>query len=83
MANKKQERVKVLTIKLEDSSRMSDVKELIVDSLGAALKTGAARGETTITARFLYKKSAEKALNRVAQILSSEGVSAEVDLQEL
>ena len=59
------------------------MKELIVDSLGAALRAGDMPGETTITARFLYKKSAEKALNRVAQILQEENVLADVELTEI
>lgn len=81
--NRKQEKAKLLTIRLEASSRTRDVKELLIDSLGAALRTGDAPGETTITARFLYKKSAEKALNRVAQILREEDSEAEVELTEI
>ena len=81
--NRKQEKARILTIKLEQSGRTGDVKELLIDTLGAALRTGDAPGETTITARFLYKKSADKALNRVAQILQEEDVTADVDLTEI
>jgi len=81
--NRKQEKARILTIKLEQSSRTGDVKELLIDTLGAALRTGDSPGETTITARFLYKKSADKALNRVAQILQEEDVTADVDLTEI
>lgn len=81
--NRKQEKAKLLTIKLETSTRTRDVKELLIDSLGAALRTGDAPGETTITARFLYKKSAEKALNRVVQILQEENTLADVELTEI
>ena len=81
--NRKQEKAKLLTIRLEQSSRTRDAKELLVDTLGAALRTGDMPGETTITARFLYKKSAEKALNRVAQILQEENVLADVELSEI
>lgn len=81
--NRKQEKARVLTISLEQSSKTKDVKELLIDSLGAALRTGDAPGETTLTARFLYKKSAEKALNRVAQILQEEDVTADVEITEI
>lgn len=81
--NRKQEKAKLLTIRLEQSSRTRDAKELLVDTLGAALRTGDMPGETTITARFLYKKSAEKALNRVVQILQEENVLADVELSEI
>lgn len=81
--NRKQEKAKMLTIKLETSARTRDAKELLIDTLGAALRTGDAPGETTITARFLYKKSADKALNRVAQILQEENVLADVELTEI
>ena len=81
--NRKQEKAKVLTIRLDQGTRTTDVKELIIDSLGAALRTGDAPGETTITARFLYKKSADKALTRVAQILQQENAAAEVEITEL
>lgn len=81
--NRKQEKAQVLTIRLEQSSKTKDVKELLIDSLGAALRTGDAPGETTITARFLYKKSAEKALNRVTQIILEEDAAAEVDLIQI
>lgn len=80
--NRKQEKTRTLTIKLETSSRTNDVKELIIDTLGAALRTGDSPGETTITAKFKYKKSAEKALNRVTQILQEESTMAEVDVTE-
>ena len=43
--NRKQEKAKLLTIKLETSTRTRDVKELLIDSLGAALRTGDAPGE--------------------------------------
>jgi hypothetical protein len=81
--NRKQEKAKILTISLEQSSRTADAKELVVDSLGAALRTGDTPGETVITARFLYSKSAEKALNRVAQLLREEDVQAEITLTEI
>lgn len=80
--NKKQEKVRTLTITLEQGPRTKDVKELIVDTLGAALRTGDTPGETTITAKFKYQKSAEKALNRVAQILQEENTLADMDLTE-
>jgi hypothetical protein len=81
--NRKQEKVRVLTIKLEQTSRTNDVRELIVDTLGMALRTGDSPGETTITAKFKYAKSAEKALNRIAQILQTEDTLADVDVAEL
>lgn len=81
--NRKQEKAQMLTIRLEQSGKTRDIKELLIDTLGASLRTGDGPGETTITARFLYKKSAEKALNRVAKILQEEDVTAEVDLTEV
>ncbi len=80
--NRKQEKTRTLTIKLETGSRTADVKELIIDTLGAALRTGDSPGETTLTAKFKYKKSAEKALNRVMQILQEESTAADIDLTE-
>lgn len=80
--NRKQEKTRTLTIKLETGSRTNDVKELIIDTLGAALRTGDSPGETTLTAKFKYKKSAEKALNRVMQILQEESTAADIDLTE-
>jgi hypothetical protein len=81
--NRKQEKLKVLTIKLEQTPRANDVRELIVDTLGMALRTGDSPGETTITAKFKYTKSAEKALNRIVQILRDEDTLADVDLTEI
>lgn len=81
--NRKQEKVRVLTIKLEQGPRTTDVKELIIDTLGMALRTGDSPGETTITAKFKYKKSAEKALNRIAQLLQEENTLADIDLTEV
>jgi hypothetical protein len=66
--NRKQEKTRTLTVNLETSSRTQDVKELIID--------------TTITAKFKYRKSAEKALNRVMQILQEESTAADVNLTE-
>jgi hypothetical protein len=80
--NRKQEKTRTLTVNLETSSRTQDVKELIIDTLGAALRTGDSPGETTITAKFKYRKSAEKALNRVMQILQEESTAADVNLTE-
>ena len=81
--NRKQEKLKVLTITLEQSPRTNDVRELIVDTLGMALRTGDTPGDTTITAKFKYKKSAEKALNRIVQILRDEDTLADIDLTEI
>lgn len=81
--NRKQEKTRLLTITLEQGPRTTDVKELIIDTLGMALRTGDSAGETTITAKFKYKKSAEKALNRIAQILQEENTLADVDLTEV
>jgi hypothetical protein len=80
--NRKQEKTRTLTVNLEVSSRTQDVKELIIDTLGAALRTGDSPSETVVTAKFKYQKSAEKALNRVVQILQDENVAADVDLTE-
>jgi hypothetical protein len=80
--NKKQEKIRTLTITLEQGPRTKDVKELIIDTLGAALRTGDTPGEMTITAKFKYQKSAEKALNRVAQILQDEDTGAGLELTE-
>ncbi len=81
--NRKQEKLKVLTITLEQSPRTNDVRELIVDTLGMALRTGDTPGDTTITAKFKYKKSAEKAINRIVQILRDEDTLADIDLTEV
>jgi hypothetical protein len=81
--NRKQEKLKVLTITLEQSPRTNDVRELIVDTLGMALRTGDTPGDTTITAKFKYKKSAEKAMNRIVQILRDEDTLADIDLTEV
>jgi hypothetical protein len=81
--NRKQEKLKVLTITLEQSPRTNDVRELIVDTLGMALRTGDSPGDTTITAKFKYKKSAEKAMNRIVQILRDEDTLADIDLTEV
>lgn len=81
--NRKQEKLKVLTITLEQSPRTNDVRELIVDTLGMALRTGDTPGDTTITAKFKYRKSAEKAMNRIVQILRDEDTLADIDLIEV